>query len=149
MHYTDITTQIMDEGLRERAGATPAPSVAATICMSRRDEGSASPFLRVARGEYILRAFAETQISEPIARQTVSADTVGLEEDDISTSIIHAFGMYWQRELVRWNSSCVLLGRQQFGGRPGRLRRSKRSLSSARQSRSRLCRTHIRTATRP
>lgn len=117
MHYTDIAEAIAEQGLKTEFGATPAASVAAMISISRRDEGDASPFVRVSRGYYTLRARIEELEGEELADEG---------EEEQATGLINAFGMYWRRDLVLWETSPRLLGRQQagsievdFGGQTG------------------------------
>ena len=114
MHYSDIATKIVEDGLRNSVGATPAATVNSYISSSLKDEGNDSPFIRVGRGEYFLRTKSQGSTDE-IEEQII--DTAD-EQHEITTSVIHAFGMFWQRELVLWSSSPSLLGRQQIGADP-------------------------------
>jgi hypothetical protein len=90
--------------LTKKVGATPAQTVANYLSTSLREK--ASPYLRVARGEYTLRAVAEQGPRE----QLDGADAEQVAE----TGALRAFGMFWQRELVVW-SGAKLLGRQSAG----------------------------------
>lgn len=112
MHYSDIATKIVEEELRTSVGATPAATVNAYISTSINDEGSSSPFIRVGRGEYFLKAKSE-EVQEATSETVVESGEADLGVE--KTSIVHAFGMFWQRELVLWSNSPCLRGRQQIG----------------------------------
>jgi hypothetical protein len=109
MHYTDIAEAIAERGLRSEFGATPAASVNATISVSLQNDGEQSPFVRLARGTYGLRA----SVSEP----ALPSGGAQVEEED-AAGLINAFGMYWARGNVLWTSSPKLLGQQQPGSTP-------------------------------
>ena len=120
MHYTDIAKEIVHRGLRDSVGITPAATVNANISNSIKEEGSTSPFVRVAVGEYMLRELAQKGL--------VGGESLPLSDDVVeaeSTAIVHAFGMFWLRELVLWNGSPALLGRQQIGADPVDMSRQK------------------------
>lgn len=114
MRYTDIAEKVVAEELRQSVGATPAATVNAYITSSIKKEGANSPFIKVGKGEYFLREKINSQ--EPI--QEVKNDiTTNEEADEIQeyNSIIHAFGMFWQRDMINWTRSPNLLGKQQIG----------------------------------
>jgi HB1, ASXL, restriction endonuclease HTH domain len=104
MHYTEVAQAIVDQHLRDEVGATPQQTVNVVISQSIKDDGEGSPFVRIDRGLYWLRtkyqggnAPAEEPPAEP------------------SPGLINAFGMYWSRSAVTWNSKPKILGRQQVG----------------------------------
>jgi len=105
MHYTQIAEAISEQNLRTEFGATPAASVNSTISTSMQSEGNKSPFVRVDRGRYWLRASAQ---NPPQPKPTAIDET-----DD--TGLINAFGMYWGRGNVLWSSNPRILGQQQPG----------------------------------
>ena len=107
VHYTEIAQAILDRGLKSTVGATPAASVAASISLSRQNEGSASPFVRVSRGYYALRT---TGAVAPVAAAE--------QETTDETGFVNAFGMYWRRDKVLWKAGPVILGQQQPGSQP-------------------------------
>lgn len=110
LHYADIAQRIIDEGLRERTGATPAASVAATISMSMQDE-----VVRVERGVYapVASTSAPTAVAPRPKPQAVPDD---VEED---TGFLNAFGMFWSRDEVDWDRrGQVLLGAQLTASQP-------------------------------
>ena len=55
MHYTDIAEKIISQELRDKIGATPAATVSYNLSTSINNDGSKSPFIRLGRGEYILK----------------------------------------------------------------------------------------------
>jgi hypothetical protein len=108
MHYTEIAEAIAEQQLKTEFGATPAASVAATISISRQNEGEGSPFVRVSRGYYSLRP-PGVAIPEPVGPE--------IEEED-ETGLVNAFGMYWARTYVLWTPRPRILGQQQPGSAP-------------------------------
>lgn len=105
LHYTEIAERIVSKGLRKSVGATPAQTVASHLSTSLRDESS--PYLRVGRGEYTLRAVAD--------KGAAAAPLIEKEaETDLESGALRAFGMFWRRDLVFWSGS-KLLGRQGTG----------------------------------
>lgn len=115
MHYSEIAQKIVEDNLRSKVGATPAATVNANITTSLKDEGAESPFIRVGRGEYFLK-----EKHEPDAVKTHSSTLtpIASPEEEQESAIVHAFGMFWQRELVLWSSNPGILGRQQLGADP-------------------------------
>lgn len=112
MRYTDIAEQIVERGLRTQVGATPASTVNVVINNSIKGEMDESPFIKVSKGEYFLRAATQPEVQQDqVAQET--AETENGAEDDLS--IMRAFGMFWVRELVLWKVNPSLLGRQQIG----------------------------------
>ena len=106
LHYADIAERIASQGLRRSVGATPANTVNAYLTTSLR-EGKKSPYLRVGRGEYMLKVAAEKNAQA--VTDTVNAD----QEEEVGA--LGAFGMFWQRDLVFWPGKPQLLGRQGAG----------------------------------
>ncbi|MFO1355228.1 MAG: winged helix-turn-helix domain-containing protein [Gammaproteobacteria bacterium] len=54
LHYNEITERILANQLRSSLGATPSATVNAQISSSIKHDGSASPYIRVARGTFAL-----------------------------------------------------------------------------------------------
>lgn len=112
MHYTEITDEILNQELVDTVGATPTNTVNARVTDDLRANGDDSQFVRVRRGEYMLREHHEEEDS------TVASDSEDEADSDASgeeSGIIQAFGMYWQRGRVRWTSDPSLLGQQKQG----------------------------------
>jgi hypothetical protein len=105
LHYTDIAEQIQSDRLRNAVGATPAQTVASHLSTSLRGEDS--PFLRVGKGVYTLKAVTEEDARTP-------SDESKSAEQATESGALRAFGMFWQRDLVLWSGS-QLLGRQGAG----------------------------------
>ena len=111
MHYVEIAEQIYERGLRTEQTATPAATVAATIALSFKSDGEHSPFIRVGRGVYALRG---VQKDAPVIAQKELAPT----ESSEVTGLVNAFGMFWDRAKVNWESDPRILGQQQAGAKP-------------------------------
>jgi hypothetical protein len=111
MHYKDIAEQIVSLGLRKSVGATPAATVYTQLFYSIRDLGDKSPFVKVGKGEYILK---EHYKASPIPGNIPSEKVAEEEQYEIITS----FGMFWRRDMVLWNANARLLGVQQLGAEP-------------------------------
>ncbi|TAJ80700.1 MAG: hypothetical protein EPO42_03975 [Gallionellaceae bacterium] len=119
LHYTEISEQILSRGYYETDGATPAATVNAQLASSIKHEGDSSPFVRVAKGTFALKKFvliAGQETTSP-SKQNPS-DIPTSFEDELSESIIHSFGMYWQRDLVVWRSDPKMYGKQQALSKP-------------------------------
>jgi hypothetical protein len=106
LHYADIAERIVSKGLRKAVGATPAATVSSYLSTSVREKSS--PYLRVGRGEYTLRAVAEKGAQD----RSAAVENADQAEE---TGALRAFGMFWQRDLVLWSGSPKLLGRQGAG----------------------------------
>lgn len=124
LHYSDISARILSAGYYQTEGATPAATVNAQLAHSIKHQGEQSPFLRVEKGVFTLRASSAAHSTSAAAspsdrastqqqtRASVAADEAEAEADGES-SIIQAFGMYWQRDLVVWRRDAKLLGKEQ------------------------------------
>ena len=110
MHYADIAEEIAERKLRQDLTATPANTVAATIAMSFKNDGSESPFVRTARGIYTLRNIQHQD--ESLAEKELTE----IEASEI-TGVVNAFGMFWDRSKVFWEAEPRILGQQQMGSR--------------------------------
>jgi len=113
MHYADISDEILGTGLKTTVGATPAATVAAIISTDITKKGSDSAFVRVKRGEYVLRSSEAGMSGHGGAigdGETAHAESA--EELD-ETSGIRALGMFWRRDMVNWTTSPQLFGQQQ------------------------------------
>lgn len=111
MHYVEIAEQIFERSLRTEQTATPAATVAATIGQSFKNDGEHSPFIRVSRGVYALRSI---QTEAPVIAQKELAAT---ESSDV-TGLVNAFGMFWDRAKVHWETEPRILGQQQTASKP-------------------------------
>ena len=111
MHYKEIAEQIVSMGLRVNIGTTPAAMVSASLTTSIKKLGEKSPFIKVGKGEYILRKFGAGKAS-------VSSMSKGFDEDEKQYDITTSFGMFWRLKLVHWTPSPSLLGMQQIDAKP-------------------------------
>ncbi len=107
LHYTDMAQRIAAQGLRS-AGPNPARSVAATLSRMMNDEDS--PIQKIGRGEYALKEVLQSEA------QKVSGDDI--VNDGSETGALRAFGVFWRRDLVSWDSRPTIMGRQGLGASP-------------------------------
>ena len=109
MHYTDIADRILELNLKRNVGATPAATVAANISLSLKNEGDASPFIKVSRAIYDIRGRKGVG---GLSRPAGAGQEVAPEELDVETGLINAFGMFWSRNKVFWQTTPKLMGQQ-------------------------------------
>jgi hypothetical protein len=115
LHYNEIAEKIVQQGLRQSLGATPASTVNANITNSIKHEGDSSPYIRVSKGVFAMRNDADVRKAvSPRLAPNVSETT----EEEEQYEIITSFGMYWQRDAVQWISTPRILGMQQIGATP-------------------------------
>jgi hypothetical protein len=106
LHYTEISEQILTRGYYETDGATPAATVSAQLTSSIKHDGAKSPFMRVGKGIFALKnspVSINTPELPPVLKQK-QLETLAETDVESSDSIIHSFGMYWQRDLVVWRN---------------------------------------------
>ena len=116
LHYNEITAQIIANQLRTSLGATPAATVNAQISSSIKRDGSASPYVRVAKGTFIL---AKPHVAtSSTAKQKLTPPVDESEDSEEQYDIVSSFGMFWRREAIQWSASPKLLGMQQLGATP-------------------------------
>lgn len=124
LDYMEISQRILTQGYYKTDGATPHATVNAQITASIKHDGISSPFVKVSRGTFGLKSAAQAQpalptlllATAPLAPQLLKPNLseAALESDiESSDSIIRAFGMYWQRDLVAWRSDPKMFGKQQ------------------------------------
>jgi len=112
MLYTDIAADILRDGLYNTRTATPAQIVHNTIRASISNDGVNSPFSQLAAGTFTFRALPG------ILPQQVP-NIQAFPDEELSSSIIHSFGMYWQRDMVNWTSNNTqIFGKQQATSDP-------------------------------
>jgi len=114
MHCDEIAEAIIAQRLRESVGATPTSTVFAEITRDLKRNRDSSPFVRVNRGEYMLR----TSVSA-VAGATLQAQPETPEEPEEAegedAGLIQAFGMFWRKDFVEWTNNTKLFGQQQAG----------------------------------
>lgn len=113
LHFTEITDQILTRGYYQTDGATPAATVNAQLTASIKKDRERSPFTKIGRGIFALK---ESQTAEK--RDHKPGMSGNDEPDESSDSIIHSFGMYWQRDLVVWRADPKIFGKQQSLSKP-------------------------------
>ena len=119
LHYSEISEQILSRGYYSTDGATPAATVNAQLSSSIKHDGDKSPFIRVGRGIFTLKS--SSTLAVPVSAQFgkgKATETIVEREDETSDSIIHSFGMYWQRDLVVWRNDPKMYGKQQALAKP-------------------------------
>lgn len=117
LHYAEISEQILSRGYYKTEGATPAATVNAQISASIKHDGEKSPFMRVGKGIFALKS-ATTAVIIPASISKQKLKTLAESDVESSESIIHSFGMYWQRDLVVWRKDPKMYGKQQALSKP-------------------------------
>ena len=106
LDYSEISDRILAQEYYKTNGATPRATVNAEITASIRNEGDNSPFIKISRGIFGLKEVLINKSSMNLEEPTRTIPNVTTEvteaEVESSDSIIRAFGMYWQRDLVVW-----------------------------------------------
>ncbi|HRF45956.1 MAG TPA: winged helix-turn-helix domain-containing protein, partial [Candidatus Competibacteraceae bacterium] len=115
LHYNEITERIISKGLRNNLGATPAATVNAKISASIKHDGNSSPYVRISKGTFSMRA-GVSGIS--IVAPKLTPDVTESEESEEQYEIVTSFGMFWRKEAVEWIATPKLLGMQQIGATP-------------------------------
>lgn len=115
LHYNEITERIISERLRRNLGATPAATVNAQISSSIKHDGDLSPYLRVSKGTFTMRAGASSTM---IVLPKLTPDVPESDELEDQYEIITSFGMFWRKEAIEWIATPKLLGMQQIGATP-------------------------------
>jgi HB1, ASXL, restriction endonuclease HTH domain len=120
LHYTEIAEQILSRSYYETDGATPAATVNAQLASSIKHDGEKSPFIRVGKGIFTLKNSLTAAVAAVPTPTSKKEKLEALAESDVesSDSIIHSFGMYWQRNLVVWRNDPKMYGKQQALSKP-------------------------------
>lgn len=116
LHYSEIAQRILDNGLRQHGGATPAATVASTISMYMQDD-----LVRVDRGVYGLASSPSKVERTPIdeVRAVPEAQVSAAEDTAQENGFLNALGMFWRREEVDWEQrGQTLLGAQLKAAQP-------------------------------
>lgn|GEM_PF-780085 len=117
LHYSEIAQRILDSGLHQQTGATPAATVAAAISTTLRKN-----VVRVDRGVYSLRTpqsvpAEESETELPDSRGVIPL--TALEAGEENNGFLNAFGMFWRRDEVDWDKrGQTLLGAQLKAAKP-------------------------------
>ena len=117
LHYKEIAERIISNRLRTGLGATPAATVNAQISSSIKHDGSASPYVRVAKGTFAL-AKSTAAAAQPPVKEKLTPTVEESEESEEQYDIVSSFGMFWRRDSIQWGASPKLLGMQQLGATP-------------------------------
>ncbi len=115
LHYNEIAERIISEGFRKNLGATPTSTVGTIIAASIKNDGKSSPYIRVSKGIFTMRAGAS---STPVIPQKLTPDVSESEESEEQHEIVTSFGVFWRRESIEWVRTSKLLGMQKIGADP-------------------------------
>ncbi len=118
LHYTEISEQILSRGYYETDGATPAATVNAQLASSIKHDGEKSPFIRVGKGIFALKNSQAAEVAPTTPHKQKKPEVLAESDVESSESIIHSFGMYWQRDLVVWRNDPKMYGKQQSLSKP-------------------------------
>lgn len=118
LHYTEISEQILSRGYYETDGATPAATVNAQLASSIKHDGEKSPFIRVGKGIFALKNSPAAEVAPATPQKQKKSEALAESDVESSESIIHSFGMYWQRDLVVWRNDPKMYGKQQALSKP-------------------------------
>lgn len=113
LHYAEISEQILSRGYYKTDGATPSATVNAQISSSIKHDGEKSPFVRVGKGTFSLRAEGSPPAPAKVTTKPKTEEFPSEIDSESSESIIRSFGMYWQRDLVVWKNDPKMFGKQQ------------------------------------
>lgn len=114
LHYTEIAELIAEKGYRISLGATPKDTVSSNITTDINANKEKSIFARVDKGVYILRKLLDDS-SQLVPEDSEKQPRTKEKRTKEKSTIINAFGIYWNRNSVFWKSNPDLLGVQQFG----------------------------------
>lgn len=113
LRAAEISEAILSRGYFETDGATPSATVAAQIYMSIKTDDEKSPFLKVGKGLFGLKNLSNLNVLQQFEIKQKHKKELLEPDSDSQESIIHSFGMYWQRDLVVWKSDPKMYGKQQ------------------------------------
>ncbi len=116
VHYAEIAQTIIDRKYRSKGsvGATPAATVAAILSTQLTDQ-----VYRVKRGHYALIEHRDVTLQDSSRANVEQASGESeVAEDAAQMGLINAFGMFWRRPEVSWQTrNPRLLGVQQSGSK--------------------------------
>ncbi len=115
LHYNEIAERIISDGLRQSLGATPAATVNAQLSASIKHDGDASPYVRVSKGTFAIKAGLP---GDQIVTSKLTPHVAESEESEEQYEIVTSFGMFWRKDAVEWMPTPRLLGMQQIGATP-------------------------------
>ncbi|MFO0454144.1 MAG: HTH domain-containing protein [Pseudomonadota bacterium] len=122
LHYQEIAQRIIADGLRQSLGVTPAATVNAQISASIKRHGASSPYVRVAKGTFAMRAKSAPSLGVPpktkVGVGPTSLTVIDDDQSDDQYGIVTAFGMFWRRDAIEWAATPKVWGMQQIGATP-------------------------------
>ena len=87
LHYQDLTKAILESGLVDTAGATPAASLSATITVDMRREGRKSAFIRIRPGVFGLRGVHESGAQATTVSENSGGDVQEEDRDEANLRV--------------------------------------------------------------
>lgn len=107
MHYKDITDAILSEGLKSTVGRTPSLTVSASLTTNP------NLFKAIGIGFFCLTDEGKSYNITTTSSQAINPRPELQEENALNNSIensvnekiIKHFGVYWDREHVKWNEN--------------------------------------------
>ena len=107
LHYTEVSDRIVQQKLTKSVGAKPANQVSVSLHQLIKDDC----VVKVARGIFALPKIVDQEMQSREEEEAAVAQ-------DIKRLQVNAYGLYWNRAVVDWQSSDKgqLLG--QAGGNP-------------------------------
>ena len=133
LHYQEITRRIGQQGLRDLTSSTPANTVNAHI--SRIIGQGSSEIRRLGNG---IIEFTDSNASGEDFDQSDNTPS-----DDSIANLVPAFGLYWERDKVQWDSGQIL-GRQTPNSKSVNFAEQKRCIFASERALRSLCRQDYR-----
>ncbi len=113
LHYSDITQRIIEQRLVTDFGATPASTLSAALSSDIRSNSNNSVFEKIGKAKYKIKPGTQIPTVNAESSNTQIAQSLVEDEEEVDYGYINAYGMYWDRDLVNWNSRpSELFGRQ-------------------------------------
>lgn len=114
LRTAEISEAILSRGYFETDGATPSATVGGQIYMSIKTDGEKSPFVKVGKGLFGLKENSlNLNVPQQLEKKPKLKKEILESNSESQESIIHSFGMYWQRDLVVWKNDPKMYGKQQ------------------------------------
>lgn len=115
LHYKEVTNRVIAQRLRTSLGATPAATVNAMMAESIKRQPDKSPYIRVGKGIFTLRAKPPGVL---VTSAKLTPEVSESEEIEDQYEVVSSFGMFWRRDAVELTHTPKLLGVQEIGATP-------------------------------
>ena len=90
----------------------------AQLAASIKHDVEKSPFIRVSKGIFALKNKPAVEVIQNTRIEPNKLEALADSDVELSESIIHSFGMYWQRDMVVWRNDSKIYGKQQALSKP-------------------------------